>query len=62
MATRRRKQQDEPEVYEQQPDERGRIRMDRPLTGPEALAQDEQNRRSVEEGRRQAFADRATRT
>ena len=62
MATRRRKQQDEPVVYEQEADARGRIRMDRPFTGDEALAQDQENRKAVEEARRRAFADRTLKT
>lgn len=50
--------QTEPEVFEQVEDEQGRIRLDRQLTGEEAAAQDEENRRRLEENRKLTFARR----
>jgi len=64
MATRRKakaQEADEPKVYEQVEDERGRVRTDRPFDGNEALAQDERNRDRLEEQRRKRFIRRAAR-
>ncbi len=38
------KNQDESQTYEQQHDERGRLRLDRPFTPAEAAAQDAEHR------------------
>ena len=49
---------DEPQVFEQTADGRGRIRLDRPLTSEEAAEQDRQNRERHAEERRKRFAGR----
>lgn len=46
----------EQEVFEQAPDECGRLRLDRPFTAEEARAQDEAHQAIHVENRRQRFA------
>jgi hypothetical protein len=60
MATTKKRdtEPDEPEVYEQAEDDRGRTRLDRRLTTAEARAQDEENRERYLEGRRRRFEGR----
>jgi hypothetical protein len=40
----KREQKPDPEVFQQRPDPRGRIRLDRPFTPEEAEAQDREHR------------------
>ncbi len=44
------------EVFEQAPDERGRLRLDRPFTAEEAQAQDEAHQAAYVENRQRRFA------
>ncbi len=54
MASKKNTEQ----VYEQAPDPRGRIRLDRPATPQEAQAQDEANRAAYEAERASRFRPR----
>lgn len=45
-------------VFHQIPDARGRVRLDRPQTGPEAAAQDEHNRERYLHERAKRFEGR----
>ena len=58
MAPRKQTQTDEPQVFEQRPDERGRIRLDRPLTAAEAAAQDAEHAALLVEDRNARFSGR----
>lgn len=51
----------EPAVFDQAPDEQGRIVLDRPATTDEAVAQDEANRKRLAENRAKRFAGRPNR-
>jgi hypothetical protein len=49
-----------PEVFRQEADPHGRVRLDRPLTGEEAAEQDKRNRERYVEQRRRRFAGRTS--
>ena len=51
----KQQQQEEPRVYEQTEDERGRTRLDRPFTAEEAAAQDAAHRERYREERAKRF-------
>ena len=54
----RKREEPEATIFEQTPDQHGRIRLDRPLTGTEAQEQNEQNRERYVEQRRKRFQGR----
>ena len=55
MATKKQTEKPTEQVHQQTPDDRGRIRLDRPFTAEEAAAQDAEHRAAQEEARANRF-------